>query len=195
MPSVPHEFVTVEMRGLKGPLLGRARAERTSVSALVRAAVAARLYQCGRALAHGSADEVRSDEYTARLNVRLFAREARQFTDGAQRAGLSRGAYLVQLMQADAGSSTAGQRMAQIAAVVASNGHVSTLSRNIRHLATLLGQGSVRAAHEYRAMLDSLEGDVRRHLALVAQLASTLPRPRRGEELLNSAGARSGGSL
>lgn len=48
----------------------------------------------------------------------------------AQRAGLSRGAHLVLLMQADAGSSTAGQRTAQIAAVVASNGNVATLSRN-----------------------------------------------------------------
>ncbi len=194
MPSVPHEFVTVEMRGLKGPLLARARAERRAVSALVRDAVAARLDQGGAALAHSSADEVRFDEYTVRLIVRLFAGEARQFTDGAQRAGLSRGAYLVQLMQADAGSSTAGQRMAQIAAVVASNGHVSTLSRNIRHLATLLGQGSVRAAQEYRAMLDGLEGDVRRHLAFVAQLASTLPRPRQSGRLPDSAGTRSGGS-
>lgn len=194
MPSVPHEFVTVEMRGLKGPLLARARAERMSVSTLVRDAVAARLKHGLTAPAHSSADEVRFDEHAVRLIVRLFAREARQFTDGAQRAGLSRGAYLVQMMEADAGSSTSGQRMAQIAAVIASNGHVSTLSRNIRHLAKLLGQGSVRAAQEYRAMLDGIEGDVRRHLALVAQLASTLPKPRQGGRLPDPAGTRPGGS-
>src|SRR5438309_8570501 len=165
-----------------------------SVSALVRDAVAARLDQ-GRAVrARGSTDQVLLDEYTVRLIVRLFAREARQFTDGAQRAGLSRGAYLVELMQADAKSSTAGQRTAQIAAVVESNANVATLSRNIRHLVALLGQGSVRAAQEYRTMLDGLEGDVRRHLALVAHLASTLPKPRQRGRLPDGAGARSGKS-
>src|SRR5436305_14542842 len=85
MRSVPHEFVSVDMRGLKGPLLARARAERMSVSALVRDAVAARLNQGGTALAQGSADEVRFDEYAVRLIVRLFAREARQITGAEAR--------------------------------------------------------------------------------------------------------------
>ncbi|MEO6745286.1 MAG: hypothetical protein ABIN08_12450 [Caldimonas sp.] len=132
--------------------------------------------------------------YTVKFTVRLFASEARQFTEGAQRAGLSRGAYLVDLMQADAESLTTAQRMALLAAVVASNGNVATLSRNIRHLATLLDQGSVRAAQEYGAMLNGLEADVRRHLALVAELASTLPRPRQGGSSLHSADSRFGGS-
>ena len=154
----------------------------------------ARLDQSGAAPAHSSADEVRFDDRAIRFVVRLFAREARQFTEGAQRAGLSRGAYLVQLMQAEAGNLTAGQRTAQVAAVVASNGNVATLSRSVRHLATLLREGSIRAAQEYRAMLDGLEGDVRRHLALVAQLASTLPRPRQSRRLPDPAGTRSGGS-
>ena len=40
MNTPSHDFVTVEMRGLKAALVARAQSERVSVSALVRAAVA-----------------------------------------------------------------------------------------------------------------------------------------------------------
>lgn len=40
MSTTAHDFVTVEMRGLKAALVARARAERVSVSVLVRGAVA-----------------------------------------------------------------------------------------------------------------------------------------------------------
>ena len=40
MASVPHEFVTVDMLGLKGALIKRSRSDRVSVSSLVRAFVA-----------------------------------------------------------------------------------------------------------------------------------------------------------
>jgi hypothetical protein len=39
MNTTSHDFVTVEMRGLKAALMARAQAERVSVSALVRRAV------------------------------------------------------------------------------------------------------------------------------------------------------------
>jgi hypothetical protein len=40
MNTVPHDFVTVDMRGLKAALVARARRERVSVSVLVRKALA-----------------------------------------------------------------------------------------------------------------------------------------------------------
>ena len=39
MTSSSHDFVTVDMRGLKAALVARAQAERVSVSAVVRRAV------------------------------------------------------------------------------------------------------------------------------------------------------------
>ncbi|MGH8265049.1 MAG: hypothetical protein ACRET4_16340, partial [Steroidobacteraceae bacterium] len=51
----------------------------------------------------------------------------------------------------------------RLAALIASSAELSTLGRNIRHLSSLLRQGDVRPALEYRAMLDTLAGDVRGH--------------------------------
>jgi hypothetical protein len=66
-----------------------------------------------------------------------------------------------------------------VAALVASNAELTALSRDVRHLAALLRQGSVRAAQEYRTTLDVLDADVRNHLALVAHVLSDL-RPCKG---------------
>ena len=53
----------------------------------------------------------------------------------------------------------------------------STLSRNLHRLTSLLRQGSVRAAQEYREMLDTVADDVREHLTLAsAALADLRPR-------------------
>ena len=43
MNTPSHDFVTVDMRGLKAALVARAQAERVSVSVLVRSAVAREL--------------------------------------------------------------------------------------------------------------------------------------------------------
>ena len=65
-----------------------------------------------------------------------------------------------------------------IAALIASSGELSTLSRDIRLLARLLREGNVRAALEYRDKLGTLDGDVRRHLTLASGVLADL-RPRR----------------
>jgi hypothetical protein len=62
----------------------------------------------------------------------------------------------------------------RLAALNASCAELSTLSRNLHHLTTLLRQGQVRAAMEYREMLDTLGGDVREHLAMAASLLAEL---------------------
>ena len=59
---------------------------------------------------------------------------------------------------------------------------LSTLNRNLARLTSLLRQGRVQAALEYRRMLDTLCAEVREHLAMAAALlaelrpASTVPR-------------------
>ena len=68
-------------------------------------------------------------------------------------------------------------RTDHIATLVASSAELSTLSRNIHHLTSLLREGNVRPALVYRDMLDTLAGDVRRHLMLAASVLADL-RPR-----------------
>src|SRR5215831_10365188 len=175
MTSVPPEFVNVDMRGLKAALVERARIDGISVSALVRGAVAARLglvSESGSMIPHAQQAE---EEGAVRLSVRLSPSQARSFEANVAEAGVSRGKYLARLM-ADVQPLNVAERAALIDAIVASNETVSTLNRNFRHLTELLSRGSVKAALEYRAMLDTLAGDVRRHLSLVgAGLQVLLP--------------------
>jgi hypothetical protein len=65
---------------------------------------------------------------------------------------------------------SSGGRREHVEALITSSTELSTLSRNIHHLMSLLRQSSVSAAQEYRAMLDTLAADVHAHLRLVAEV-------------------------
>jgi hypothetical protein len=148
MNTSSHDFVTVDMRGLKAALVARAQAERVSVSVLVRRAVARDLGlapegEASRAearagIAFGAAD--------VKLSIRMTAEEGRQLAAGARAAGLSRGAYLAGLVANVPVLSTGGVRAEHIATLVASSAELSTLSRNIHRLTALLRQANVEPA-------------------------------------------------
>jgi hypothetical protein len=172
------DFVTVDMHGLKAPLVARAQADRVSVSLVVRRAVERELgcADVSRELACEGKCPSRAHS-TVKLSLRLTNAEAEQLTDGARQAGLSRGAYLSGLL-AGVSSLTNGSasRPDCLSALSASCAELSTLSRNLNQLASLLRQGQGRAAMEYREMLDTLGADVRGHLAMAAsQLAELRP--------------------
>jgi hypothetical protein len=180
MNTPTHEFVTVEMRGLKAALVARAQAQRVSVSVLVRGAVEREL-----GLVDASTERERAAPATAasgsivKLSIRLTSGEAEQLDAGARRAGLSRGAFLAGLLAGvPALTAVAGSRADCLAALTASSAELSTLSRDISHLTALLRRGEVRVAQEYRRRLDTLGDDVRTHLSLAAGVLADL-RPAR----------------
>jgi hypothetical protein len=181
MNATAHDFVTVDMCGLKAPLVARARAERVSVSVLVRGAVARDLGMTGEG---GSSEAQRrsgaeTTAATVKLSIRMKANEARQLAAGADAAGLSRGAYLAGLVANVPALSAGGGRTEHIDALMSSSAELSTLSRNIHRLTALLRQANVEPARQYREMLDTVAGDVRRHLELAARvLAALQPRGR-----------------
>ena len=116
---------------------------------------------------------------SVKLSIRMSAEEARQLAAGARAAGLSRGAYLAGLIANVPVLSAGGGRSEHIAALMASCAELSTLSRNIHRLTALLRQADVDLAKPYRAMLDTLAGDVHRHLYLAAAvLADRQPQGR-----------------
>jgi predicted HicB family RNase H-like nuclease len=182
MNTPSHEFVTVDMRGLKAALVARAQAQRVSVSVLVRGAVAREL-----GLAEGAEFQQPTAQaigpWTAtsvKLSIRMTPDEAAQLAAGARAAGLSRGAYLSGLVANVPVLTSCANRTDHIATLVASSAELSTLSRNIHQLTSLLREGKVRPALVYRDMLDTLAGDVRAHLTLAARvLADLQPRSRR----------------
>lgn len=179
MSSSSHDFVTVDMRSLKAALVASARVQRISVSVLVRRAVARELGEAGvdaqgRACPH---DVGHTGEVMVKLSIRLTASEAEQLAAGARSAGLARGAYVAGLVHG-VPVLGGGARKDLVAALTASCAELASLSRNVHHLTALLRQGEVRAAQEYRAVLDTLAGDVRQHLGLAAgALADLRPSP------------------
>jgi hypothetical protein len=176
MNTTAHDFVTVDMRGLKAALVARAQAQRVSVSVLVRGAVARDLGldlegEPQRAdLPSGGASTAAS----VKLSIRMTAEEAQQLAAGARAAGLSRGAYLAGLIANVPVLSAGGGRAEHITALMASSADLATLSRNIHRLTALLRQANVEPAKPYREMLNTLAGDVRRHLELAARVLSDL---------------------
>jgi hypothetical protein len=172
--------ISVDLRGLKAALVARAQAERVDLSVVVRRAVerelgvaAATTELVGEPCSPGAAGA------TVKLSIRLTNAEAAQLAAGAGRAGLSRSAYVAGLLaEVPLLVSGSAAQPDLLAALNASCAELSTLTRNLHHLTTLLRQGQVRAALEYREMLDTLEDDVREHLAMAAGLLAEL-RPAR----------------
>jgi signal transduction histidine kinase len=108
-----------------------------------------------------------------KLSIRLTRDEARRLDASAQAAGLSRAAFLSGLIEGVNVLSSGGRRD-HLAALISSSAELSTLSRNIRHLADLLRRSESRAAQEYRGMLDTLASEIDRHLNLAGDVLTQL---------------------
>jgi hypothetical protein len=164
------DFITVDMRDLKAALVTRAQAQRVSVSVLVRRAVARDLglEESSSPQALEAARESAPADAIVKLSIRVTTTEAERLAAGARLAGLSRGAYLGGLIAGIPALTSGVSRPEQLTTLTASNAELSTLSRNIHHLTNLLRQGDVVPALAYRDMLNTLDGDIRRHLAHAA---------------------------
>lgn len=175
MDTSPHDFVTVDMRGLKAALVACAAQRRVSVSAVVRAAVARELGLEGEGGSEPSNDGsgVAEDGAWTKLSIRMSRSEADRLDAGARAAGLSRGAYLAGLVDR-VPVLLAGGRPEHIAALTTSCAELSTLSRNVHQLAALLSAGDVQQALAYRDLLDRIADDVRKHLLLAAQTLANM---------------------
>ena len=176
MNTSSHDFVTVDMRGMKAALVARAQVQRVSVSVLVRGAVARDLGLAvdGETSCTDAPASPIPCAANVKLSIRMTADEARQLSAEAHAAGLSRGAYLAGLIADVPVLAAGGGRAEHIATLVASSAELSTLSRNIHRLTVLLRQASVEPAKPYREILDSLASDVRRHLELASRVLADL---------------------
>jgi hypothetical protein len=172
MSTVSHDFVSVDMRGMKAALVALARSRRSGVSTIVRTLVARELGLERPDFLDAAADACASE--LVKVSIRLSVAEAAQLAARARHAGLSRGAYVGGLVS---GVAVLSRPKDHLAALTASCGELAILSRNIYHLTTLLRQGSTLAAQAYVEMLDSLKVEVRRHLRVAGDALADL-RPR-----------------
>ena len=180
MAPSSRDRISVDLRGLRPVLLDQARARGVTPSDLVRGVLAEALgdvHSDQRVL--GSATHRSAPNERVRLSLRLTAEQARAITLAAKASGLATGDFVSGLVAGVPVLSAGANRADHLAALIASSAEVSTLSRNIHHLTSLLRQGAFRAAQEYRPMLDTLADDVRGHLELAARVLAEL-RPRSG---------------
>lgn len=172
------DLVTVDLRGMKPALLARAAARGLSASALVRDALAAA--GVGETEEPAPPEAAGCGRPRVRIGLRLAADEARELAARAATAGLPIGAFVLAAVRANGGVLSADQREAQLAALTRSNAELAAVSRHLGHLTSLLRMGAVDAARQYRESLDTLNADVRAHLALSAELLSERwPKPSR----------------
>lgn len=109
-----------------------------------------------------------------RLSLRMRRDDAEAMRRAAREAGLALGDFIAMLVHAPSVSANATPPAAALSSLTASCAELATLSRNVNHLIQLLRQGSIRAAQEYRQMLDTLDADIRTHLELATTVVTQL---------------------
>ena len=175
MAPSSRDRISVDLRGLKAALFEQARRRGVSPSDLVRAALADVIDRADPPITERSANgDVVPDEHRVRLSLRMTRRNALATITAARVAGLSPGAYVASLVAGVPVLTSGATRSDHLAALIASSAELSTLSRNLHHLTSLLRQGSVRAAQEYRDMLDTVADNVREHLTLASGVLAEL---------------------
>lgn len=182
MTSIGREYFTVDLRGLRRALRERAAREGLTESDVLRSALSVALKD---SMDHEPPLAVESTEPPqriphAKLSVRLPVPVCRRLDLNGRAAGLSRGAYLIRLIDGASPVIPSAERAAGFAALNASASELALLSRDINHLTHLLGKGFITAAREYRGRVDGLEGDVRKHLELSAAVIAELMSDRKG---------------
>ena len=175
-PSVQtaRDRLTIDLRGMKSALQAQARAKGVPVSVFVREA----LTHCAGAVGAGAVEDDARTARRVRVSLRLRQDEARDLLHRARQAGLSLGAYVVGLTRTGMEPESAENRTRAVAALTRSNAELSALRRHVAHLTALLRQGAVRAAQEYRRTLETLDADVRAHLALASRVLADRPERR-----------------
>lgn len=177
MQTNPRERISVDLKGLKEALMERSQALGVSPSELLRQA----LLQALDTPATPKRESAVRSPWTrpsdrTRLCLRMGQEEAIATLAAAKRAGLSPGDYVAGLVAGVPVLLNGGGRSDHIAALTTSNAHVANLSRNIYALTRFLTLANVGQARVYRDMLDTLNGDVRRHLMLASSALTELGR-------------------
>jgi hypothetical protein len=92
----------------------------------------------------------------------------------ARAAGLSRGSYLARLIQGAPPVASSADRVAACGALNKSSEELAVMSRDINHLTQLCAEGSLEAARSYAGRHETLDRDVRLHLALASVVLADL---------------------
>lgn len=180
MAPSSRDRLSVDLHGLKAALVERARLAGTSPSGWVRAALAEALGSPAAPVGGPCPPRLQSrDVGRVRLTLRMSRADASAVLAAARLAGQPPGDFVADLLAGQPVLMSASDRAETLGALIAACAELSTFSRNLSHLVSLLRQGAFRPAEEYRPMLTTLSIDVREYLDHLTRALVEL-QPRRG---------------
>ena len=166
--------ISVDIGRLRVALFEQARAQGVSPSHLVRDILVRTIGVRADETTPCDAKQPSGGMPRVRLSLRLNSIAAHALQRSARRAGKGVGDLVVDLLEGMPMPVSSVERQAQLRALVASNSELATLTRDLRHLTALLGQGSVAAAQRYRDLLDGVADAVRVHVDLSSAVLAEL---------------------
>ena len=178
MEPSSRDRISVDLHGLKTPLLERAQAVGLSPSHLVRQVLADALGRPALHNAEACRTPVQTDKPSrTRLCLRMRSEDATATLQAAQRAGMATGDYVAALV-AGVPVILDGRGHAQtLQALTASTDELAHFGHRLYQLNALLRRGDVEPIRPYIGVLEALSRDVRRHLDHVScALADLQPR-------------------
>jgi hypothetical protein len=177
MAPSSRDRISVDLHGLKAALFERAQALGVSPSGLVRTTLEEALGRPLQVTECPARRRASREGNRVRVALRMTREQAAATLQAARRAGLSPGDYVADLVAGVPALMSGATRADHLMALMASTAELSTLSRHLHHLTTLLRQGDCRPAEEYRPVLATLGTDVRAHMVLASRVLADL-RPR-----------------
>lgn len=178
MEPSSRDRISVDLHGLKAPLMERAQAVGLSPSHLVRQVLSDALGRPALQNAEACRTPVQTDPATrTRLCMRMRSEDAAATLQAAQWTGMATGDYVAALV-AGVPAVLDGRGHAQtLQALTASTDELAHFGHRLYQLNALLRRGEVEPIHSYVGMLETLARDVRRHLDHVScALADLQPR-------------------
>ena len=182
MAPSSRDRLSVDLQGLKVALVERARLAGTSPSGWVRATLAEALGRPAAPVGGPCPPRLQArDASRVRLTLRMSRADASAVLAAARMAGQPPGDFVADLLAGQPVLMSASDRAETLGALIAACAELSTFSRNLSHLVSLLRQSAFRPGEEYRPMLATLSHDVRAHLDHITRaLADLQPRRRSG---------------
>lgn len=178
MEPSSRDRISVDLHGLKAPLMERAQAVGLSPSHLVRQVLADALGRSALQNAEACRTPVQTDPAArTRLCLRMRSEDAAATLQAAKRAGMATGDYVAALV-AGVPVVLDGRGHAQtLQALTASTDELAHFGHRLYQLNALLRRGDVEPIRPYIGVLEALSRDVRRHLDHVScALADLQPR-------------------
>lgn len=178
MEPSSRDRISVDLHGLKAPLMERAQAVGLSPSRLVRQVLADALGRPALPNAEASHTPVQTDQPSrTRLCLRMRSEDATATLQAAQRAGMATGDYVAALVAGVPVILDGGGHAQTLQAVSASTDELAHFGHRLYQLNALLRRGDVEPIRPCVGMLETLARDVRRHLDHVScALADLQPR-------------------